>query len=167
MSPIPIPTLNIIATQDDVLNSGSSSSLPSLILPYREKARKPTKIKNANVASIKTQPKVSMRNPNTAGATAERLSVKNTPHTTKSMEMPKETQNTPGSIVDPAVLRIVAHLPLTFAQSNTPLLNRNRCDRTSRWKRCRPRSGRGPGAKQPGNVDEHTTHIWRSRKRLF
>src|SRR5215212_2038185 len=132
MSPIPIPTLNIIATQDDVLNSGSSSSLPSLILPYREKARKATKIKNANVASMKTQPNVSMRNPKTAEAMAERLSVKNTPHTTKSMEMPKETQNTPGSIVEPTDLRMVTHLPLTFTQSNKALLNRNRCDRTSR-----------------------------------
>src|SRR5215208_8398150 len=131
MSPIPIPTLNIIETQDYVLNSGSSSSLPSFILPYREKARKPTKIKNANVARIKTQPNVSMRNPKTAEATAERLSVKNTPHTTKSMEMPKETQNTPGSIVEPTDLRMVTHLPLTFTQSNTSLLdNRNRCDRT-------------------------------------
>ena len=126
MSPIPIPTLNIIATQDDVRNSGSSSSLPSLILPYREKARKPTKIKNANVASMKTQPNVSMRNPKTAEATAERLSVKNTPHTTKSMEMPKEIQNTAGSIVEPADLRMVTHLPLTFTQSNKALLNRNK-----------------------------------------
>jgi len=30
---MPIPTLNIIATHDDVLNSGSSSSVPSFILP--------------------------------------------------------------------------------------------------------------------------------------
>src|ERR671921_1690603 len=127
MSPIPIPTLNIIATQDDVLNSGSSSSSPSLILPYREKARKPTKSKNANVASMKTQPNVSIRNPKTAEATAERLSVKNTPHTTKSMDMPKETQNTPGSIVEPADLRIATHLPLDVYSSNTaPLIRRNR-----------------------------------------
>ena len=31
--PMPIPALNIIAIQDTVRNSGSSSSLPSLILP--------------------------------------------------------------------------------------------------------------------------------------
>jgi len=54
---------------------------------------------------------VSIRKPSTAEATAERLSVKNTPHNTKSIEMPKETQNTLGSIVEPTDLRIATHLP--------------------------------------------------------
>ena len=38
ISPMPMPALNIIATQDTVLNSGSSSSRPSGIRPYRPAA---------------------------------------------------------------------------------------------------------------------------------
>src|SRR5215210_5840630 len=64
---------------------------------------------------MKTQPKAFIRKPSTAEATAERLSTKNTPHNTKSIEIPKETPNTPGSIVEPTDLRIVIHPSLTFS----------------------------------------------------
>jgi hypothetical protein len=76
---------------------------------------------------MKTQPKLAISQPSTAEATVARLSVKSTPHNTKSMEMHNEIQNTLGSIVEPNDLRKPAHLPLTFPQSNTAQPgNRNR-----------------------------------------
>jgi hypothetical protein len=42
ISPIPIPALNIIATQETVRNSGCSSSAPSGIRPYRPAASQST-----------------------------------------------------------------------------------------------------------------------------
>ncbi len=51
MSPMPIPALNNIANQDTIPNSGVSSSLPSLISPYRENANQPQKITKPNVIS--------------------------------------------------------------------------------------------------------------------
>src|ERR671917_1478021 len=86
-----------------------------------------------------------MRKPSTAEATAERLSVKNTPHKTNSIEIPKETPNTPGFIVEPIDLRIVIHPSLRTS------FNKHRasqrvigCDRMPQQKRNGPRSGRRP-----------------------
>jgi len=67
---------------------------------------------------MKTHPKASIRKPSAAEATAERLSVKNTPHKTNSIEIPKETPNTPGSIVEPRDLRIAIHPSLVFLSTS-------------------------------------------------
>src|SRR5688500_2107442 len=114
-------------------------------------ARKPKE------ASMKTQPKLALSQPSTAEATVARLSVKRTPHNTKSMEMPNEIQNTPGAIIAPKYPRMGTQLPLkTSKQHSTKTDNRIGCDRTLPQKR----SGHAPvedqGAKQPRNVGRHT-----------
>ena len=51
-----MPALNIIATQETVLNSGSSSSPPSGMLPKRPAASQMTKATNAEASTTNSQP---------------------------------------------------------------------------------------------------------------
>ena len=57
-SPTPIPAAKSMASQLTVENSGSSSSLPSLILPYREKASQIQRIKRRLAESMTNQPRL-------------------------------------------------------------------------------------------------------------
>src|SRR5512144_64077 len=56
MRPIPMPALNIIAIQETVRNSGSSSSLPSGMVPKRPAASQITKATNAEATVTNSQP---------------------------------------------------------------------------------------------------------------
>ena len=84
---MPIPALNIIATQDTVRNSGRSSSVPSRIRPKRLKARTIANTRKTAVASTNTQPKVAITQLSTSSATVPRDSVSRTPHRTNAAEI--------------------------------------------------------------------------------
>src|SRR6476620_127084 len=53
---MPMPALNIIETQETVLNSGSSSSRPSVMLPYRLMASHSTNTTKPLEVSTNSQP---------------------------------------------------------------------------------------------------------------
>src|SRR3712207_188565 len=55
---MPMPALNIIATQDTVRNSGSSSSRPSGMRPYRPAASQTTNTTKAEASSTNSQPRL-------------------------------------------------------------------------------------------------------------
>src|SRR5919107_1074164 len=113
MRPMPMPALNIIATHETVLNSGFSSWAPSLIFPYRLKARYSEKDRKPKVESMNIQPKLGTRKLHkTASKTAARLLVKNIPHATNTAERTAATQNTVLSILGPSELCSTGHLPL-------------------------------------------------------
>ncbi|GAA3116604.1 hypothetical protein GCM10020001_040380 [Nonomuraea salmonea] len=57
---MPMPALNIIATQDTVLNSGSSSSPPSVMRPYLLKATHSTNTTSPEATSTNAQPRLCM-----------------------------------------------------------------------------------------------------------
>src|SRR5687767_7615769 len=58
--PMPMPVANIMETQENVENSGSESSGPSLMFPNREIARYAEKITNDALVSTKSQPNESV-----------------------------------------------------------------------------------------------------------
>ena len=94
-----MPTLNIMAIQDGVRNSGFSSSRPSLILPKRLAARNTEKPRKNAVETTKLQPNQSMILPSTAPATVESPSGARQPHATKASTVPADMPNTAVSIL--------------------------------------------------------------------
>src|SRR5688572_8928933 len=56
--PIPMPVANIMDTQEKVENSGTESSGPSLMLPYRVKARNAENTRNPALARTNSQPRL-------------------------------------------------------------------------------------------------------------
>lgn len=74
-----MPTLNIMQIQDKVLNSGFSSSWPSLIRPKRLEARKTANARKKAVETTKLHPKTRMIQFSTALAVTDRLSGASTP----------------------------------------------------------------------------------------
>ncbi len=62
-SPTPMPAAKSMVSQLTVENSGSSSSFPSLILPYGEKTSQIPKIKRRLTESITNQPRLVKRMP--------------------------------------------------------------------------------------------------------
>src|SRR3954471_24761593 len=99
---MPMPALNIIATQEMVRNSGASSSRPSGIRPYRPAASQSTKTTNVEASSTNSQPRlvsthsraVALGDPTPSGvakpqATKARATTAETPKTTRSSEPPR------------------------------------------------------------------------------
>jgi hypothetical protein len=102
ISPMPMPALNIIATQETVRNSGASSSRPSGIRPYRLAASQSTKTTNVEASSTNSQPRlvsthsraVELADPRPSGvakpqATKARATAAETPKTTRSSDPPR------------------------------------------------------------------------------
>src|ERR1700712_4450026 len=96
---MPMPALNIIAIQDTVRNSGSSSSRPSGMAPNLLTANQSTKITNADDVTTKSQPVFSMVQVSAAPDTLLREGVLTKPHTRNATAMaavtPKTTQSMP------------------------------------------------------------------------
>src|SRR3712207_2103243 len=99
---MPMPALNIIATQDTVRNSGSSSSRPSGMRPYRPAASQTTNTTKAEASSTNSQPRlvsthsraVPLAEPRPCGlakpqATKARARTAETPKTTRSGDAPR------------------------------------------------------------------------------
>ncbi|MDT4810159.1 hypothetical protein D3C84_499280 [compost metagenome] len=106
ISPMPMPTLNIIAIHDEVLNSGRSSSLPSLIRPKRLKARNSAKPRKDAVERTKLQPNQSMMVSSNACAVVAMVSGQSAPQVTTAAEITAATQKTTLSTVDSGVFCI-------------------------------------------------------------
>src|SRR5919112_6623461 len=107
---MPMPALNIIATQETVRNSGRSSSRPSGIRPYLPAARQSTKTTNAEASSTNSQPRlvsthsraVALADPRPSGvakpqATKARATTAETPKTTRSSDPPRSAGDGGGS----------------------------------------------------------------------
>jgi hypothetical protein len=94
-----MPALNIIAIQDTVRNSGSSSSRPSGMAPNRLNASHSTKITNADDVTTNSQPVFSMVQVRAAPDTLLRDGVLRKPQTKNPTAMaavtPKTTQSMP------------------------------------------------------------------------
>ncbi|MNN49955.1 hypothetical protein D3C81_1645170 [compost metagenome] len=106
ISPIPMPTLNIIAIHDDVLNSGCSSSWPSLIRPKRLKARNSAKPRKNAVESTKLQPNQSMMVSSSACDAVAIALGDSAPQVTNEAEITAAPQKTALSTRDPGVFCI-------------------------------------------------------------
>ena len=89
-----MPVANIIETQENVENSGSESSGPSLMLPYREIARYAEKITNDALVSTKSQPNESVIQVRTLVVPLPIASGATTPEITKAIESAAATPNT-------------------------------------------------------------------------
>ena len=93
-----MPALNIIAIQDTVRNSGSSSSRPSGIAPNLLTANHSTKITNADDVTTKSQPVFSMVQVSAEPDTLLRDGVLTKPHTRKPTAIAAVTPNTTQSM---------------------------------------------------------------------
>src|SRR4051794_38115924 len=91
---MPMPAENIIATHDDVRNSGASPSPPSGMLPYLLAASQMTKTTKPEATSEKSQPVLCTTKSRPAEALVLRLSVPRAPHRTKAMATPAATPKT-------------------------------------------------------------------------
>src|SRR3954466_10888232 len=91
---MPMPAENIIATHDDVRNSGASPSPPSGMLPYLLAASQMTKTTKPEATSEKSQPVLWTTKSRPAEALVLRLSVPRAPHRTKAMATPAATPKT-------------------------------------------------------------------------
>src|SRR3954447_10891664 len=96
---MPMPAENIIATHDDVRNSGASPSPPSGMLPYLLAASQMTKTTKPEATSEKSQPVLCTTKSRPAEALVLRPSVPRAPHRTKAMATPAATPKT--TFVDP------------------------------------------------------------------
>src|SRR5699024_337364 len=94
MRPITIPALNNIANHADKLNSGSSSSLPSLLSPKRENIRNRQKLIIATMTNIYYQPNLSEINAVIDAVVSFKLSGINEPQSTTAIHMITANQNT-------------------------------------------------------------------------
>src|SRR3712207_2558058 len=110
ISPMPMPALNIIATQETVRNSGASSSRPRGIRPYLPAASQSTKRTKAEARSTNSQPRlvsthsraVALADPRPSGvakpqATKARATTAETPKTTRSSDPPRSAGDGGGS----------------------------------------------------------------------
>ena len=77
---MPIPALNIIATQDTVRNSGSSSSRPSGMLPNRPSAIHSTNRTKPEATNVNSQPAFVSTQPRASPDTVASPSVSTKPH---------------------------------------------------------------------------------------
>src|SRR6476660_9502747 len=82
---MPMPAENIIATHDDVRNSGASPSPPSGMLPYLLAASQMTKTTKPEATSEKSQPVLCTTKSRPADALVLRLSVLSAPQRTKAI----------------------------------------------------------------------------------
>ena len=89
-----MPAWNSMANQAKLLNSGLSSGPPSLILPYREQARKMMKTRKKDVISMYAQPRFLVMKPTTAPRTSVKDCSESTPHKTNASVMAMVTQKT-------------------------------------------------------------------------
>ncbi len=89
-----MPALNIIATQDTVLNSGSSSSPPSGMLPNRPAPSQITNTTKAEATSTNSQPVLCTVHPSELLETEARLEVFRKPHSTNATASTAVTPNT-------------------------------------------------------------------------
>ena len=100
-----MPALNIIAIQETVLNSGSSSSLPSGMLPKRPSASQITKTTKTEASTTNSQPMFLTRPvQGRAGRAEPRLLVSTKPQATKARAMAAVTPKTTRSIFEPRAL---------------------------------------------------------------
>ena len=81
-----MPALNIIAIQQTVRNSGSSSSLPSGMRPYLLSASHSEKITKPVAARTKSQPTLASSQSSADCAVEARWSVQITPQSTKAVD---------------------------------------------------------------------------------
>ncbi len=97
--PMPMPAENIMAIQETPLNSGSSSSRPSGIVPYRPSASQSTKTTNPDPVSTNNQPVLSMTHVSALPEALASDGVLTKPHTRNptamTAVMPNTTQSTP------------------------------------------------------------------------
>src|SRR6478609_4526975 len=91
---MPMPAENIIATHDDVRNSGASPSPPSGMLPYVLAASQMTKTTKPEATSEKSQPVLWTTKSRPAVAPVLRLSVSRAPHRTNAMATAAATPKT-------------------------------------------------------------------------
>src|SRR6478735_10343151 len=91
---MPMPAENIIATHDDVRNSGASPSPPSGMLPYLLAASQMTKTTKPEATSEKSQPVLCTTKSRPAEALVLRLSVLSAPQRTKAMATAAATPKT-------------------------------------------------------------------------
>ena len=96
-----MPALNIIAIQETVLNSGSSSSLPSGMLPKRPMASQITKTTNADARTTNIQPMFFTDQSRADPDALPRVLVLRKPHATNARAMTAETPKTRRSILVP------------------------------------------------------------------
>src|SRR4051794_3445862 len=101
-----MPALNIIAIHELVLNSGRSSSAPSRSRPYRDTARKPTRIRNPAVDSTNNQPRSFSTQLSTSPTTLASSSWNSTPTSTNATEIPAATTKT-----DTSIFRLCSSIP--------------------------------------------------------
>nr|WP_269451916.1 hypothetical protein [Tessaracoccus coleopterorum] len=81
---MPIPAENIIATHENLLYSGFSSSLPSGMVPKRLIAMNPMNSRITATRAVNIQPTLRSVQFRAAVEAAERLSVETTPHAMKA-----------------------------------------------------------------------------------
>src|SRR6478752_7233798 len=91
---MPMPAENIIATHDDVRNSGASPSPPSGMLPYLLAASQMTKTTKPEATSEKSQPVLCTTKSRPADALVLRLSVLSAPQRTKAIATAAATPKT-------------------------------------------------------------------------
>ncbi len=93
-----MPALNIMATQETVLNSGSSPSWPRVIFPYRLMASQSAKTTKPVAVSMKNQPPLCIRPLSMSVETFSSESVATPPQTTKARVRTAVTPNTTRSV---------------------------------------------------------------------
>ena len=94
-----MPALNIMAIQETVRNSGSSSSPPSGIRPYLLAASHDTKITKNDVVRTKNQPEFVMTQDCAELDADARPGVLTIPHTTNPTDTIPVIQKTTGAIL--------------------------------------------------------------------
>jgi hypothetical protein len=92
---MPIPVANIIDTHENVENSGTESSAPSLMFPYRLNARYPENTTNAAVVNTNNHPKFLSNHPSVDVVVSPIASGLNAPHNTNATTTAAATKNTP------------------------------------------------------------------------
>ena len=132
-----MPVANIIETQENVENSGSESSGPSLMLPYREIARYAEKITNDALVRTKSQPNESVIQVRILVVPVLIASGSTTPEIRKAIESAAATPNTTLS---------TGSLP-SGSRPDVGLVRRGRSCRSppvrcGRWRPAPPRIGR-------------------------